>query len=217
MIKAVLFDMDGTLIDSETVGLKAWQYVIDKNSLDIDLTLPYRSIGLNYKSMTELFYSELGRDFPFELYWKQAKEYFAQYADKYGIDVKDGFDELCAYLKSNRIGMYVATSTYHNSAIDTLEKCGIWKYFDGIVGGDEITNGKPNPEIFLKAAFLSGFAPDECLIVEDSENGVRAALASGIDCIFIKDRKDIPEELKEKLLRECSNLAQVAEVIDSAV
>lgn len=213
MIKAVLFDMDGTLIDSETVGLKAWQFVIDKNKLDMDLTLPYASIGLNYKSMTELFYNALGRDFPFELYWRQAKEYFAEYEEKHGIPVKKGFELLCDFLKSQEIGMYVATSTYHASAVKTLTGCGICRYFDGFVGGDEISHGKPAPDIFLKAAELAGCTPDECLVVEDSENGVKSAVAAGIKCVFIKDQKDISNELKKQIYYECADLSEVAEVV----
>lgn len=149
MIKAVIFDMDGTLLDSERIGLKAWQYVIDKYSLPFDLSLPYRSIGLNYDSMKTLFLSELGKDYPFDKYRGYAKRYFSEYEEKNGIPVKQGFDELCTYLKANKVGMYVATSTYHASAAKELEHSGILGYFDGIIGGDEITRGKPDPEIFI--------------------------------------------------------------------
>ena len=95
--------MDGTLLDSERIGLKAWQYVIDKYSLSFDLSLPYRSIGLNYTSMKSLFLGELGEDYPFDKYWNHAKQYFAEYEEKNGIPVKQGFSELCAYLKANNI------------------------------------------------------------------------------------------------------------------
>lgn len=164
MIKAVIFDMDGTLLDSERIGLKAWQYVIDKYSLPFDLSLPYRSIGLNYDSMKTLFLSELGKDYPFDKYWGYAKRYFSEYEEKNGIPVKQGFDELCTYLKANKVGMYVATSTYHASAAKELEHSGILGYFDGIIGGDEITRGKPDPEIFITAAEKTGFDKSEVLL-----------------------------------------------------
>ncbi len=213
MIKAVLFDMDGTLLDTESTGLKAWQYIIDKYNLNIDLTLPIKSIGLNNKSMSELFYNVLGADFPFEKYWKEGTEYLKKYEEEHGIDVKNGFEELSAYLKENNIKMLVATSTYHDSAIEKLKKAGIHEHFDGLIGGDEIENGKPAPDIFLKAAMLSGFSTDECLVIEDSENGVKSALSADIKCIFIKDIKDIDKELKLKIFKECKDLSEVIEVI----
>lgn len=213
MIRAVIFDMDGTLLDSERIGIKAWQYVIDKYSLPFDLSLPYRSIGLNYHSMKTLFLSELGEDYPFDKYWGYAKQYFAEYEDKNGIPVKPGFDELCTYLKANKVGMYVATSTYHSSAAKELEHSGILGYFDGIIGGDEITRGKPDPEIFITAAEKTGFDKSECLIVEDSSNGLRAGIASGIRTVFIKDIVDVPSEIADKVFARCDDLSGVIGII----
>lgn len=213
MIRAVIFDMDGTLLDSERIVLKAWQYVIDKYSLPFDLSLPYRSIGLNYASMKTLFLSELGEDYPFDKYWGYAKQYLQNAKRRTAYPVKAGFDELCTYLKANKIGMYVATSTYHASAAKELEHSGILGYFDGIIGGDEITRGKPDPEIFITAAEKTGFDKSECLIVEDSSNGLRAGIASGIRTVFIKDIVDVPSEITDKVFASCDDLSGVIGII----
>lgn len=213
MIRAVIFDMDGTLLDSERIVLKAWQYVIDKYSLPFDLSLPYRSIGLNYASMKTLFLSELGEDYPFDKYWGYAKQYLQNAKRRTAYPVKAGFDELCTYLKANKIGMYVATSTYHASAAKELEHSGILGYFDGIIGGDEITKGKPDPEIFIKSAEKTGFVKSECLIVEDSSNGLRAGIASGIRTVFIKDIVDVPSEITDKIFARCDDLSGVIDII----
>ena len=213
MIRAVIFDMDGTLLDSERIVLKAWQYVIDKYSLPFDLSLPYRSIGLNYASMKTLFLSELGEDYPFDKYWGYAKQYLQNAKRRTAYPVKAGFDELCTYLKANKVGMYVATSTYHASAANELEHSGILGYFDGIIGGDEITRGKPDPEIFVTAAEKTGFDKSECLIVEDSSNGLRAGIASGIRTVFIKDIVDVPSEITDKVFARCDDLSGVIGII----
>lgn len=205
--------MDGTLLDSERIGLKAWEYVIDKYSLPFDLSLPYRSIGLNYNSMKDLFLGELGKDFPFETYWKHTKQRFGEIEEESGIPVKQGFDKLCDYLKANNIGMYVATSTYHDSAAKELEHSGILGYFDGIIGGDEITKGKPDPEIFIKSAEKTGFEKSECLIVEDSSNGLRAGIAAGMRTVFIKDIVDVPAEITGKTFANCDDLSGVIDII----
>lgn len=205
--------MDGTLLDSEKIGLKAWQYVIDKYSLPFDLSLPYRSIGLNYNSMKSLFLGELGENFPFETYWKYTKQRFDEIEKESGIPVKQGFDKLCGYLKANNIGMYVATSTYHDSAAKELEHSGILGYFDGIIGGDEITKGKPDPEIFIKSAEKTDFDKSECLIVEDSSNGLKAGIASGIRTVFIKDIVDVPAEITDKAFAKCDDLSGVIDII----
>ncbi len=217
MIRAVIFDMDGTLLDSERIVLKAWQYVIDKYSLPFDLSLPYRSIGLNYDSMKTLFLSELGEDYPFDKYWGYAKQYLQNAKRRTAYPVKAGFDELCTYLKANKIGMYVATSTYHASAAKELEHSGILGYFDGIIGGDEITKGKPDPEIFIKAAKLSGYSKGNCLVIEDSTNGLKAGISSGIKTVYIKDIVDVPTEITDKAYAKCGALDGVINIIKNEI
>lgn len=116
-------------------------------------------------------------------------------------------------LKQIKVGMYVATSTYHASAAKELEHSDILGYFDGIIGGDEITRGKPDPEIFITAAEKTGFDKSECLIVEDSSNGLRAGIASGIRTVFIKDIVDVPSEITEKVFASCDDLSGVIGII----
>ncbi len=214
MIKAVLFDMDGTLLDSEIVALKAWDYIIEKYHPVMDPTLPMQSIGLNHNSMAQLFYDKCGRDFPFETYWNSATEFFAEYVMTHPLDIKMGFYELCDYLKAQGIKMYIATSTYHDTAVKELEIAGIWQYFDGLIGGDEIEKGKPHPEIYLKASALAGCDIDSCLVIEDSENGIKSGINAGMKCVFIKDIKDISPEIKKNIYRECKDLKEVIAVIE---
>ncbi len=215
MIKCVIFDMDGTLLDSETVALIAWQKVIDTYKLDMDLTLPIMSIGLNYNSMEKLFTEHMGADFPFHKYWEESRRFVREYIQEHGLAVKKGFFELSEYLHKNGIKSLVATSSYHESSVNKLKRVGIYDSFDGIVGGDEIVNGKPDPEIFLKALALSGCSKQELIIVEDSENGVKAALASGIRCVYIKDIKDIDPQTESRVFARAEDLAGIIDIIDS--
>jgi beta-phosphoglucomutase-like phosphatase (HAD superfamily) len=113
--------------------------------------------------------------------------------------------------------MYVATSTYHASAAKELEHSDIRGYFDGIIGGDEITKGKPDPEIFIKAAELSGYSKENCLVIEDSTNGLKAGISSGIKTVYIKDIVDVPTEITDKAYAKCEALDGVIDIIKNEV
>ena len=115
-----------------------------------------------------------------------------------GIDLKPGAKELLQYLKHNGYKMIVASSSVRARAINLLTQNGIVEYFDDFVFGPEVKRGKPNPDIFLKAAEKLDEAPENCLVLEDSEAGIQAAYAANIPVICIPDLKKPSEEYVQK-------------------
>lgn len=201
MIKTAIFDKDGTLIDTEPLHLRMWVEALKERGYPATDEILKECIGLNYPSMDILLKGYFGEDFDINKHYPYVNEKTREYELKYGIPIKKGFFELSDFLISMGIRSVIATSSMHAEAEFCLKHTGIADRFDGIVGGDEIDNGKPSPEIFLKAASLMNCSPSECVIFEDSENGVKAALAAGIKCFYIPDMKEIPEDLQAKTIK----------------
>ena len=201
MIKAAIFDKDGTLIDTEPLHLRMWVEILKERGYPATEEILKECIGLNYPSMDTLLKGYFGEEFDINEHYPYVNEKTREYELQHGIPVKKGFFELSDYLISKGIRSVIATSSMHAEAEFCLKHTGIEDRFDGIVGGDEIENGKPSPEIFLKAAGLLGCKPSECVIFEDSENGVKAALAAGIKCFYIPDMKEISEELQKETIK----------------
>ena len=110
-----------------------------------------------------------------------------------GIPLKPGAEELIKHLKEHGIKMYLATSSTHERTVKILTLDGVFDYFDGSVCGTEVEHGKPDPEVFLTCAQKAGEIPAHCLVLEDSENGIRAAHAGGFPVICVPDLK-VPEK-----------------------
>ena len=201
MIKTAIFDKDGTLIDTEPLHLRMWIEILKERGYPATDEILKECIGLNYPSMDTLLKGYFGEEFDINLHYPYVNEKTREYELLHGIPIKKGFFELSDFLISNGIRSVIATSSMHAEAEFCLKHTGISDRFDGIVGGDEIENGKPSPEIFLKAASLMNCSPSECVIFEDSENGVKAALAAGIKCFYIPDMKEIPEELQRETIK----------------
>lgn len=201
MIKTVIFDKDGTLIDTEPLHLRMWVKILKERGYPATDEMLKECIGLNYPSMDTLLKGYFGEDFDINEHYPYVNEKTREYELEHGIPIKKGFFELSDFLISKGIRSVVATSSMHAEAQFCLKHTGIEDRFEGIIGGDEIENGKPSPEIFLKAANLMNCSPSECVIFEDSENGVKAALAAGIKCFYIPDMKEIPEDLQAKTIK----------------
>lgn len=216
MIKAVLFDMDGTILDTERIHKECWEQAMDDVGVSYLPTTFYDLIGLNDNSTRDYFRRVYG--FSDEQYYKMSGAAYSlsrEYGKIKGIPVKKGFFELSDYLVEKGIRRAVVTSSMVSEALHNFERAKIETPFDVIIGGDIVNEGKPSAEPFLKAAAALGLPNEECIVVEDSANGVRSAHNAGIRCVYIKDMVDIPEDVRKLAEFEAKSLDEVIGIIDS--
>lgn len=193
--KAVIFDMDGLLLETEKIALKAFQDSTAEVGLKLDLATYYRCIGTTHARTKEILLEGYGPNFPYEQIAVIWNKKFTHQVENFPIPLKEGVLELMQYLVRSAIPRVVVTSTRSGTAVKMLGNAGILDYFAFVIGGDQIVLGKPHPEIYLKACERLEVEPSECLALEDSENGVRSALAAGLTVIQIPDLIQPSEEV----------------------
>jgi len=183
---AVLFDMDGLLIDSERLAQEATR----ATSLLLELTIPeavsLRMIGLGRDALERMLAAELGAQFPFERFQAEWGEHYHRRIAE-GVPVKPGVAEALAALRAAGLPCAVATSTDTHLARHKLEKAGLLTHFAVVVGRDAVTHGKPAPDLYLHAARELGADPVACWAFEDSLPGLTAAVASGARTHWVPD------------------------------
>ena len=192
---AVIFDMDGLMLDTESLSHRAWEAIAATHEAGFDLALCRAMIGRNHPDCLALLERHYGS---LEQAEALMQAWFASYdaiVEREGIALKPGLDELLALLEAQSIPRAVATSTRHERAKAKLARANLLHRYDALVGGDEIACGKPAPDIFLLAATRLGVAPQRCIVLEDSEPGVIAALAAGMTPIMVPDLHPPSDEL----------------------
>lgn len=197
-IVAAVFDMDGTMFDTERLRLKMLKQASLKltgNSMSDEVLLD--SLGVNIDTACTIAKKEYGEDFPYLEVRKEADKLEVKYVREHGVPIKDGLIELLERLKKNNIIIALATSSRREIAEEYITNAGVMKYFDVTVCGDEVENGKPAPEIFTKAINKINCEPKNCIILEDSENGLKAASDAGALPIYIKDIKEARPKFKK--------------------
>lgn len=211
---AVIFDMDGLMLDTERLAPAAWADAARALDVDFDMGLLPAMIGRNAVDCRALLIERHGPRFPADDLMHAWGVAYDAIIERDGIDLKPGLLELFAWLEREGIPKSVATSTRRERARAKLTQTGIVDRFVALTGGDEIARGKPAPDIFLLAAQRMGHAPADIVVLEDSEPGVRAALAAGMTPIMVPDLAPPPPEILARGVLVLESLAQVPRALN---
>ena len=213
MIKAIIFDMDGLMIDSERVTFECYQERLKDMNLTMDEEFYKTLLGKPIKGIYQRFYDVYGNDFPIENVIQDVHQLMAERFETEGVPVKKGLVELLHYLKDNNYKTIVATSSNRDRVDKILAQAKITEFFDDSICGDEVTKGKPNPEVFLKSCQKLGVNVDEAIVLEDSEAGIQASYDAGIKVICLPDMKYPENQYEEKTFKILKDLNGVTEYL----
>lgn len=215
MVSGIIFDMDGVLIDSERQSNEGWLWAAGQLGVDMPMWLIDSFKGAPAELCCKFFddYYKGVID-----YW-EAKELRTQRVYKIreteGIPVKKGVKDIFEYIRNNGLKCAVATSTRRESAEKTLHEIGVWDYLDAVVYGDEVEHGKPEPDIFLRAAKAIGVNPSEAVVVEDSINGIKAGYAADMRVVHIPDTIAIDDDIRKLTYMVCDDINGLIDVVES--
>lgn len=213
MKKAVIFDMDGLMIDSERVTYNEYvKKLAELGHHDFTEELYRNCLGKNKQGICQVFIDHYGQDFPMDEVWDDVHVWIDESLRQY-VPKKKGLVELLEYLKANNYKTIVATSSGRARVDEILKNADLTKYFDDTICGDEVTHGKPHPEIFLTACQKLDVKPEEALVLEDSEAGILAAYDGRIDVICVPDMKYPEPQFVEKVTKIIDSLDEVIDYL----
>lgn len=213
MIKLVIFDVDGTLVDSESIYVKAALKNLEVNHYNIPMSAIMGIIGQNKAAGQRLIESTQDDSFNYYEYLKDFRKIRDELLEKEPYKLKKGAINILNYCKEHDIKMAIATSTARDKQTKVLTQLGIIDYFDYMVFGDEIKNSKPAPDIYLKVYEHYNLDKDEMIIYEDSNNGILSGYNAGIKVIYIKDIVDVKEDTLALCYKEVKDLDEGIELL----
>ncbi|MBQ7739863.1 MAG: HAD family phosphatase [Eubacterium sp.] len=214
-MKAVIFDMDGVLFDTESLAIKAWDTIGEEVGLGKVGYMVFKTLGITREESVKIFEKEFGDKFNNDIFQAHYKAYLDEYYKNNPVPLKHGVIETLKYLKKNGYKTAVASSSSEDSVMHHLEDAGITHYFDAIICGDKVERSKPEPDIYLKAAESLGKRAEDCYAVEDSKNGLLSAHRAGCKVVYIPDLYKAEDEIKKIIDLKFETLFEFKEYIKS--
>ncbi|HEY3697555.1 HAD family phosphatase [Phenylobacterium sp.] len=211
-VRAVVFDMDGLLVDTEQAVYAAMQRTAGGLGRELPMATFQRMVGLPRAASDVIVMEHFGEGFDIDA-WAAQIRLHVQEAIAAGVALKAGAAEILDHLDAVRLPRAIATSSTQEAVHHSLGPHGIVGRFDALITRDVQTLGKPHPEPFLKAAAALGVAPEDCLALEDSHNGVRAAAAAGMMTVMVPDMLDPTDEMRTLCIRIARDLHEVVEML----
>ena len=213
MVKAVVFDMDGLLLDTEKLLIKFWIQAANEAGFPMtrETALSLRSLHRNFA--IPLLKETFGEDFDYLKIRSRRMELMSGYLSENPLELKKGATELLEFLRESGIPAAVCTATDIDRAADYLKRAGIYGFFTDIVCAAHVKKGKPEPDIYLYCAEKLGLKPGDCIALEDSPNGIKSAAAAGFKAIMIPDLSEPDAELMHLIYAKADSLSEVIGII----
>lgn len=207
--------MDGVIFDSEKLVLDSWREVADRHGIKGVEAVCHECLGTNSAASRAIFLQHYGQDFPYDVYKEEMVKVFFDHASGGRLAKKPGIEELLRYLQEKKIKIGLASSTREEIVRRQLTEGGLINYFDEVIGGDMVKHSKPAPDIFLEACRRLGAQAQDCYVIEDSYNGIRAAHAAGMHPIMVPDMAEPTAEMER--LAECilPNLLETVKFLEN--
>ena len=211
--KAVIFDMDGVIFDTEKVYLDIWIEVFEKYGYKMTKELYVNVMGTGRKNVIKTFLENFGDDLPIEKMYEEKDNQLFYIIENQGIPLKEGVKELFSMLKEKNYKIALATSAKRERVEKQIKDKWLKESFDAIVCGDDVEKGKPSPDIFLKAAKEIDVEPENCFVVEDSPAGIKAVFSGGMKGIHVEDLKEADEDILKYCEKNFKNLQEIKEYL----
>lgn len=212
--KAVIFDMDGLIFDSERLVLDCWEKVGKKYGIAGIREVFTECIGTNKEKTKEIVLTHYGSSFRYDEFRKEASVLFQEFVREKGLPVKKGVRELLQYLKEKEVPVGLASSTRLAVVEEELQQAGLYDYFQVVMGGDLLRRSKPEPDIYLMTCEKMRVEPENAYAIEDSYNGIRSAYSAGMIPVMVPDMLAATEEMKEKSIAVFDDLLQVLQYFE---